>query len=570
MFRRRRCSTSVLACLALGLVAPRLLAQGEVRVREGTLACGIETRPETGSSPPHLHVTWIRWDSAFRGSGLEVGDEIVAVDGRAIAFPEDTVQLQRTVQRSIGQTSESQGWAEAGATDGTKVTLTARRRVVPGEGWRTFEVAGAVRNVRAHVDADGRATLGPGGPQEYASDGFPSSWSSWYDSERSKAQRALDGIWASREKTRSLLEEHLPGKVRVDWLVAHRPGPFTEAVASDWERVRTTLEGRRYEIAPEELEWRRLGESRAGEIAEAGARAREAFLAAHQAEVVEAFPAPDPIHDDRKHLDGRLVVLPAAGNRNWVTDAGHNYLTWTGAGGRYFADCESAAARRLFHAAHRYEGLVVPDVAEEYSIVGRVRPDARLVMVAGRPEVGLEVDLEVVSIGEALFVDLTREEDGVSRFAGEEALLAPQVPRLADDAPPRQVFEAFVASIKAGDQAGWAGLFASWRAVELGPGRVRLHPYVQVSADAEWVRSRRLLLESVCDVRVVWVSDVRTVMTGEEFEGAPVVEEVTIEVDHVGTFGPECRAFTDVRVNRSWTLQRLAGGPWRITSIQNM
>ena len=48
--------------------------------------------------------------------------------------------------------------------------------------------------------------------------------------------------------------------------------------------------------------------------------------------------------------------------------------------------------------------------------------------------------------------------------------------------------------------------------------------------------------------------------------GAPRIERVQVEVDHVGLFDAEYRGFADVTVHRMWTLQRLNGGPWRLAA----
>ena len=78
-----------------------------------------------------------------------------------------------------------------------------------------------------------------------------------------------------------------------------------------------------------------------------------------------------------------------------------------------------------------------------------------------------------------------------------------------------------------------------------------------------------------CDARVVWVDDVVALTSGQEFDGAPKIEEVEAEIEHIGVVDPkaatpEYRAFKDVTVNRLWRLQRINGGPWRIASAQNL
>jgi hypothetical protein len=86
--------------------------------------------------------------------------------------------------------------------------------------------------------------------------------------------------------------------------------------------------------------------------------------------------------------------------------------------------------------------------------------------------------------------------------------------------------------------------------------------------EAGWEDGRRFILDDVYDVRVVWTGDVREVSTGMDFEGAPKVEEVDAEVVPVGLVDGEYRAFVKIGLAPVWQLQRVDGGPWRITSNQ--
>lgn len=49
-----------------------------------------------------------------------------------------------------------------------------------------------------------------------------------------------------------------------------------------------------------------------------------------------------------------------------------------------------------------------------------------------------------------------------------------------------------------------------------------------------------------------------------------MIEQVLVEVDHVGKFDGKYHAFTDINVHRVWLLQRRDGGPWRIASHQGL
>jgi hypothetical protein len=92
-------------------------------------------------------VRWIKWDSGFRGSGLQVGDRIVAVDGTPVTRPATPEEAQKTVFRMIGGTGEAGVWAEAGRHDGDPLGLTVRRRKAP-QGWETIEIVGTIRAER--------------------------------------------------------------------------------------------------------------------------------------------------------------------------------------------------------------------------------------------------------------------------------------------------------------------------------------------------------------------------------------------------------------------------------------
>jgi hypothetical protein len=170
-----------------------------------------------------------------------------------------------------------------------------------------------------------------------------------------------------------------------------------------------------------------------------------------------------------------------------------------------------------------------------------------------------------------VFVDLTVTSGKESRFAGEAELLRAGDKPLAATASPVEVMEAFVRELKAGREESWRELFAIWRA-DRHSGYATYLPNVPLpkTFGRAWIDSRTLILDRVYDARVVWVSDIEKLLTGKEFKGAPVVEQVTVELDHVGKFGREYRSFATVAVHRMWVLQRVDGGPWRIVSIQGL
>ncbi len=58
----------------------------EIFVQPDTLTLGLELDLEERPVPA-LYVRWIAWNSGFRGSGLRVGDRIVALDGERLDLP---------------------------------------------------------------------------------------------------------------------------------------------------------------------------------------------------------------------------------------------------------------------------------------------------------------------------------------------------------------------------------------------------------------------------------------------------------------------------------------------------
>src|SRR6185503_6455465 len=104
------------------------------------------------------------------------------------------------------------------------------------------------------------------------------------------------------------------------------------------------------------------------------------------------------------------------------------------------------------------------------SMICRVLPEPRLMVVNGRGIFGLQAEPVAALVGDAMFVDLTVAKDGVSPFALEEKLMTLSAALPPDDATPRQVMEALVAALKEGDPTLWKALFADWRVSELPDG----------------------------------------------------------------------------------------------------
>ncbi|MDY7225325.1 hypothetical protein [Hyalangium rubrum] len=549
-------------------------APGEQVYVQANLSTGLETHPVEDPSSPALRVSWIHWHSGFRGTGLRVGDQIIAVDGTPVTFPSELRELQRLRPTLVGQYQESKRWEERGATEDTPVTLTVRRRRVPGQGWETLEFRGRIRAERVYSSATGRRLIGSGGPDSMAHDGFDfgTSWSAWLEKFQKQGSQVLDDNWQSRSMdSRYTLKEHLASKPRVDFLAERHPGPFAQATREDWEGMRTKLEGRRYELTPADLAYRELGEQRAAQIEQRAREARERFLQSLAKETLaDGDLRLNPLLDDRTPVVGKYVVLPVIRNRNWISEAGRNFLTSQIGNTWYFFESRLPAAQRMLLAARRYTKLVSTSLPEHYAVIGRIQPDPRLLIIGDRGVAGFVVEPVAATLGDKAFVDLTIEQQGESPFAGEEELTKTHSALPPDTASPRQVIETMIAAIKAGDQATWTQLFVTWRASALEDGRPLYYPHYPYLLDEPWIHSCRLLSQRVSDVRVVWEGDVRLVAAENPRLGTPRIESVDVQVEHIGLFDGEYHAFTGVAVRPAWELQRLDGGPWRISSVQSL
>jgi hypothetical protein len=537
-----------------------------------TLRSGLSTRSMLESDAPALRVSWIASDSGFRDSGLRVGDQIVGVEGSALVRPADTSALQRAIRELPGGLNESDTFKGRGLADGSPLRLSVRRRRYPGEGWQIVDVIGQVRAERVYSGDNARRAMGPTGPDALATDGFDGPWSSWYEKRIFDWERVLDGGWQGKLNTRRALADHLEHSARVEFLGGTYPGPFADAVRADWDAVRSSLEGTRYTLPPDALDFRQVEEERTAAVARNAAEAWKAYLAAHDSELLHEIPSVDPLRGDRGTVSGKLVLLPAIPPTQWVVSVDRNFLsseqnrTW------FFVPSDAPGMRRAFLAQQRYKRLVTPRIRDTYAVIGRVLPDPRMVVIGGRGVAGFEVEPMAVLVDNAMFVDVSVIRNEESPFAGEDDIKRPRAALPADEATPREVLEAMVAAVKAGDQSIWNQLFAVWRFIpdDQRPIYYPFDPYTTGTRDEDWVRSQRRMLETVCDVRVVWVDDARVVQKGDEYPGAPRIEQAGAELEHIGDFDGEFDAFNGSEVNRLWTLQRRNGGPWRITSRQSI
>jgi hypothetical protein len=535
------------------------------------LRSGLKTEHRLDGEPQYLNVAWISWDSGFRGSGLRISDRILAVDGVEIRKPTEQREFQRWLPQVIGNYAEYQPWTALGYKEGQVVRLKIRRRRDPGDGWVESEVSGTLRFERTwSILESNRHIIGPGGPERLGRDGFDDAWMSWYDKRIFDWERILDGGWQGSLQTRSALASHLEHKPRVDALVERYPGPFATAMRDDWEAVRACLAGDPVQLPADALAFRTRGEEQVKRITALAQEGWKRILAAHAAETLPAFPAIDPFRGDRAAVAGKLIALPMVGQREWIVDMGRAYLAWNQSGHWIFAPIDSEGMGRAFSAMRRYQKLVAPSVKLDIEVLGRLLPDPRLLAGSGRTAAGLEIEPVAVRIGGVVCVEIP-PGTATPRFAGEETVLDDGIGPPPDDASPRQVLEAMIAAVKRGDQEVWNGLFTDWHAVPDAdrPIYYPVQPWGPTRDDA-WLRSRRLLLDKVLDARVRWCDDPRVIIRGDEAPGLPRIEGVDLEIDHVGLFDGEARTFNSVEVHRRWKLQRRDGGPWRISSHQNL
>ena len=535
------------------------------------VSTGLTTVPMPDVAPQALRVTGMGWFSGFRDSGLRIGDQIVAVDGEAVAFPADEHERSRRLPAMVGGYSEDQRWAARKAGPGTRVTLTLRRRATPGQGWQVLQVSGTLRPPDSTRDAQGRPLLGPGGPVQMGYDGYSDTWQEWADDLAKSASALLDDrLYALAQTNVIELRKNADRAPRVAMLAQTYPGPFARAAQADTAAIQARLLGPEIVMPPDALAYRALNAERADEIRAQAGQAWAALQNGLGEQLIDPlFPAVHPIHGDRASVVGRFAVLPPLRNSDWIGEAGH---TWFVAGnssdGWYFADAEGPEAGLMLDAIDRYRRLVQADIDESYQIVGQVQAEPGQLVVGERAWYGLKLRPVAALVGGAVFVDMRNPGEGVARFAGEGLLRQNAVVPPPDGAAPAAVLQAMIAALKEGDQDLWISLFATWELEWLDDGRPLFRANAQQQPVSYFEEARRRIMERVFDMRPVWVDDVRVLIPGTDYPGQGRLEEVTVEVEHVGRVDGVYRAISDVTVSRWWRLQRLDGGPWRIASLQ--
>ncbi len=529
--------------------------------------CGFATEVRLGDQPPHLVVRSVAYDSGFRAVGLKAGDQVLELEGQTLTPPPGTRSGAWEPQLP-GQYQESDRWRASHRTEGDAVELTIRRKAV-GQGWEVKKLKAPLRFNRSFRNESNQPVDFENGPGPYQSDGFSVRWSSWFESlqDRISAVACFGPIrpgLTTRFEYKQLLE-HQP---RVDFLVKNYPGAFSSALAEDYACALEWLHGRLYSLTDADLAYRTEDEVRVRQIAVAAQADWQAALANPSADLVPTFPAEHPIHGQLKQVSGRCVVLSDLRTRQWISEAGHGYFSaGNDADGWYFLDMESMGAQRMLRAVRRYQRRVSARLEERYNLLVRILPDPRILVMNDIGHWGLQVELLAANVGDSLFVDV-RGGEAAPLFAGEAGLMTAHGELPSPTASPAAVVEAMILAVKNDDLTLWKGLFADWMLRNNPDGSPQVCFLMQVPSEEDFGRSRTSFAGRLYDARVLWTDDPRLVTTGQEYPGAPRVEEVLVEVEHIGIVDGEYRSFMDVTVRRYWRLQRIDGGAWRIASLQ--
>jgi hypothetical protein len=542
-----------------------------------TLTSGLTTECLSERESLRLRVTWIAWDSGFRNTGLRVGDEIIAIQGEALMPFADSQEAQKKRGALIGQYQEAMHWSLIGAQDAHSVRLTVRRRKLPGDGWQVFEIVGTLRLERMYYNDQGRKGVGPNGPEQNERDDFDDAWVAFLEKRKSVWERLLgDRAWATQQDNRRLLQNHMQDEQRVHFMAERYPGSFADAFMDDYRALHELLAGRRYELSEEDFAYREEEAKRVALVTGEADIAWRAMKKQHETEILDVPENFDPFQRKVDEVAGTLVVLPPAKEDEWVEDFGLIHASWNVNGTWLFCPLNAPALGRAWDAQARYKRNVVPTMKDTMEMAARLLPEQKLISIRGTGAVcGIGIEPIAVLLGDddrRIFVDLSVEREGVSEFAGEASIRAMPSDLPPDDASPRQVMEALIVALYARDIKTWSALFADWRYVGADPFPF-YYPYCtypEFSLGNDWEQSRRTVLERSYAIRVVWAGDPEVIAEEGTLPGLPRIERVQVELEHVGLFDGEYRAFNSVYVHRHWTLERRGGGPWRITTYQGI
>ena len=554
---------------------------GLVKINDETdVKAWIKTDAVTDSFVQNgFRVTWIDWDSDFRNSDLEIEDIIIGYDD--VSF-EPFLEPGKHGS-AIGQHGETAYWQKLeGVKHGHTITLNIFRERVQ----KTLKIPGNLLARRFYYDtaaAKGKRALGPGGPPNMLRDDFSGSWSGWYENLVKKMSYILDGGWDNKKiNNKKELEEHEGHKKRVDYMQEKYPGPFADAVLSDWQKVYDNLIGK--EIDWVDLEYREIGAKRIETVRQEAHASWEKIHAELKDEMIPAFPVVDI--NDRESVTGKIIELPWITIRNIINDLGQSYaVIGNRSDGYYFVQLSNVTdVRKFYDAMYRYQAQVSPKLTERYQYLARITGEPALITYDGKAVTGLLAKIIAARAGSdgEFFVDLRDievkdddddDDDVEIKFAGQEKVsqFAPIKPK--DDASPQEVIETMIEAVKLGHEKAWKSLFATWRAHLYWENHVAFDPsYIpRGSFPGAWEQSRRLISGRVYDVRVDKTNTIRRILQKDDEFGFPDIDEVDVFVDHYELAeNGKYRTFLDINVRRKWTLQRLDEGPWRITTVQRI
>jgi hypothetical protein len=538
----------------------------EKNVTLGTnIVSGITTDLILSKNNPGFLVKWIAWDSDFRRE-LQIGDRILQINNENMA-----PLLKSGASTGIGLYGEYQHWKDVRAKDGQEITLSVLRQGKP------VTVKGKLHVEYIYTDGKGNRAIAPGGPSLMERDGFSDAWSQWIEKYLQKMGLLFLKGWEQTSfDNRRELEKQKEEKPRIDMLLQKYPGKFSQAMSDDWNRLIKSLEGERVELTEKDLEYREIGERRVKQAKEAAKKAWDAARKKYSDETIDPFPATDIM--DKDTVVGKVVELPRITYKNIINDMGKAYA-FVGSGsdndGFYFLLLDEKEGHNFIEVMYRYQGQINPRMPEQFRYLGRIQDDPRIYTVNRKPVTGLTVKLLAVLAGnDELYVDLTEEKPV---YAGEKELA--QVSLVKEDtSTPAATIQTMIQSIKTGNDKVWRGLMAHWKVMEGIDGINKLDITFEPSIAAlqsEWSNSRTLITSKVYDARVIRTEPTTTAIPKNAKEGIPLVEEAIVYVEHVGRIDIsktqfEYRVFTNMNVKRCWTLQRIDGGPWLITSMQHL
>ena len=541
----------------------------------------IETSAHNEPDSVARFVTWIPWDSGFRGSGLRVGDLIVGHGGLRYT-PESIEQDSR-----VGDAAFSRWFDQQKFKPDDPFVLQVER----DEGEVT--ITGRLGGYRTYRDAEGKRILGEGGPLEYEKDGFDYDWGAWYRQFVDLAKTILAGWdYFVGTNTVQLAARMQPFAERVDFFEKKYPGPLAKTLRDDFEAMKVMVAGQPRQLSEADLAYRSLGEARAAQVTAAADAAFQSFLTDVERSLLKNQPSsPNPFTEDTRSLIGQTVRLPEVGRQQMLFETRRSWY-WSGSSdGGWLVDRHADGIKRLYAATDEYTEKVDPAFRDyRATFVGVVRPEPALVSDAYRSITvsGLRVEPLAALLSNAsasdqrLFVDL-RSGKTDEPFAGAAALVAGiRRPTLADDAAPGDVLMTAFEAMKMGDAETWLTCYATWMVrswYEKGDSYLYVDRTWDVMSErsfaSTWDNARKRLIDDVYGFEVARVSPVRTVFdvttqpdtrhtTGAD---APrLVQEVRVLINHIGRVGAEFRTFAGSMLHRRWDLQRLDHGPWRITS----